>query len=61
MTTSITVNAHAGWPVKVTKQLMKDGKWEENSGEIIVAPMTTQQVSIWDGHRVIVEEMRKET
>lgn len=56
MTTKVTVDAHAGWPVKVRK-------WHRGADGVrtqaveLVQPNTTQDFYIHDGMSIDVEEM----
>lgn len=54
MTTKITVDAHAGWPVKVTP--IDNGI---NGRETIVPPHTKADFFVWDTRQLIVEEMKR--
>lgn len=56
MTTKVTVDAHAGWPVKVTKVYYKPGK-ETGREDVIVPANTTQEFYIHNNMLVHVEEM----
>lgn len=59
MTTKVTVDAHAGWPVQViSQQLGQDGKPAGEPRETIVPPHTTQDFYV-HGHMEItsVKEM----
>ena len=54
MTTRVTVDAHAGWPVKVIRINDKDGNW---IGEPeIVAPHTVKDFYVWDGQDLLIAE-----
>lgn len=56
MTTKVTVDAHAGWPVNV-KTVDKDayGQWMEGQTQV-VAPNTVQDFYVHDARRLIIEE-----
>lgn len=57
MTTKITIDAHAGWPVQVTRRSRNEPPGK--SGEtIIVEPHKQQDVYIWDDNEIIVREMK---
>jgi hypothetical protein len=51
MTTKITVDAHAGWPVSVIRYDMGTFRSEE-----IVKPHTTSDFFVWDGSVLHIEE-----
>ena len=54
MTTKVTVDAHAGWPVKVVRINDKTGNW---IGEPeIVAPHTMKYFYVWDGQDLLISE-----
>ena len=53
MTTKVTVDAHAGWPVRVTR-LTPDG----GHTPVIVDPNTVQDFFVWDGQDVRVHEVQ---
>lgn len=56
MTTKVTVDAHAGWPVKVTQIMYKPGE-ETGRRDVIVPANTTQDFYIHSNMRIAVEEM----
>lgn len=61
MTTKVTVDAHAGWPVKVTSVLGAPGQPTKQS-EAIVPANTVQDFYIHSGMRIVgVEEMPRES
>lgn len=64
MTTKITVDAHAGWPVEVKKIDTEDiGSGLAISKEnetIIVAPNSIQDFYVWDGRSLTIREMKHE-
>jgi hypothetical protein len=54
MTTTVTVDTHAGWPVKVVRIDDKTGNW---IGEAeIVAPHTKKDFYVWDGQDLLIAE-----
>lgn len=57
MTTKVTIDAHAGWPVQVVRRSRNEAPGK-NSETIIVAPHTTQDVFIWDDNEIIIREMK---
>lgn len=61
MTTAVTVDAHAGWPVKVSKEQKNaaSGEWEA-AGEETVAANTQRTIHIHSSMRVTCEELRKD-
>ena len=57
ITTKVTVDAHAGWPVAVTTiDLQVDGTWRENPAQI-VAPNTVQDFHVHSRRELRVREM----
>lgn len=62
MTTKITVDAHAGWPVRVTRSYRSDKGYETRNDETpsIVAPGAVQDFSVWDGSTLTIEELNKD-
>ena len=56
MTTKVMVDAHAGWPVRVTKIYYKPGE-ETGREDVIVPAHTTQDFYIHNNMRIAVEEM----
>lgn len=56
MTSKVTVDAHAGWPIRVT---MTNPKTNESRVEI-VQPKTTQDFYVYDDRNLFIEEMKKE-
>jgi len=60
MTTKVTVDAHAGWPVKV-QNVDKDanGNWSETNSHI-VEPFTVRDFYIHDARRLIIEESKRD-
>lgn len=58
MTTKVTVNAHAGWPVKVT--IIDDvGEGKELRGENEVAPHTEREFYVTQTRKLLIEELSK--
>lgn len=59
MTTRVTVDAHAGWPVHV-KTIDKgvDGTWTEMRTET-VAPLEQREFYVHDSRRLLIEEGRR--
>ena len=58
MTTKVTVDAHAGWPVKVVRVDDVTGIWV---GEpVIVTPNTQQDFYIWQGSDLLIYEVQPE-
>lgn len=59
MTTKVTVDAHAGWPVKVTTvDLDSQGNPAPNGeSETTVAPNTTQDFYVHSSRELRVKEM----
>ncbi len=59
MTTKVTIDAHAGWPVKVV--LSTPGKADAENHEEIVQPGTVRDFYIHDSQNIVlVEEMKKD-
>ena len=59
MTTKVTVDAHAGWPVKVVlgNPVYKDAEEQE----IIVQPNTVREFYVHDSLNIIlIEEMKRD-
>lgn len=57
MTTKVTVDAHAGWPVKVTKvQLDSDGN-KAGESEEIVAPNTQRDFHVHSHLELHIKEL----
>ena len=57
MTTKVTVDAHAGWPVAVTTiDLQVDGTWRENPAQV-VAPNTVSEFYVHSHRELRVREM----
>lgn len=61
MTSRVLVDAHAGWPIQVTRRPRQDGDHPEAAdGEVEIVPAGTQrEFSIWDGNELIVREMKQ--
>lgn len=60
MTTKVTVDAHAGWPVNV-KNVDKDaeGNWWETDSQT-VPPNTVQDFYVHSHRRLIIEESERD-
>ena len=58
MTTNVTIDAHAGWPVQVIRRSRNEPPGK-NSEEIIVKPLTTQTVAVWDDNELLIREMKR--
>ena len=58
MTTNVTIDAHAGWPVQVIRRSRVESPGK-NSEEIIVKPNTTQTIAVWDDNELIIREMKR--
>lgn len=57
MTTKVTVDAHAGWPVKVTA-IDKGADDHETVSELgIVSPNTVQDFYVHSGRNLLIEEL----
>lgn len=56
MTTKVTVDAHAGWPVKVTK-ISYDATGETGRSDEVVPANTEQTFYVHSNLRIAVEEM----
>ncbi len=52
MTTTIIVDAHAGWPVRVTS--INRGVETDH----LVAPLAKQSFSVWDGQDLLIHEIQ---
>ena len=57
MTTSITVAANHGWPVKVCAVSHETGR---TISERIVTPNTTETFYVWDGQDLHIHEIQPE-
>ena len=57
MTTRVTIDAHAGWDVRVTFINPITG---EKGGETIVKALTTMDTHVWDDRSVLIEEIKPE-
>lgn len=57
MTTKVTVDAHAGWPVRVTRVYYKPGV-ETGRDDVIVQPNTIQDFYIHSNMLIHVEEIQ---
>ena len=54
MTTKVTVDAHAGWPVKVVRVNSEDGAWQDVE---TVPGMQMKEFFIWDGCDLLISEL----
>jgi hypothetical protein len=59
MTTKVTIDAHAGWPVQVVALDKKDAIWVQSS-KIIVAPNTVQDFVVYDTRQLLITELKKD-
>lgn len=60
MTTKVTVDAHAGWPVKVEAIDQFPGEAEPKTSELgIVQPGEVREFFIHSNRRIVVTEMAK--
>jgi len=58
MTTAVTVDAHAGWPVRVTLiDQSPDGMTQSESVQIVAAN-TKQTFHVWNGRDIKVHELQ---
>ena len=57
MTTKVTVDAHAGWPVSVEWY----GPNEEDCGSTVVQPGTTENFYIHTNRSLVIEELSHPT
>ena len=57
MTTAVTIDAHAGWPVKVEQIDTASGAVRSTT---TVLPNTQQTFHIWDGSDIRAHEMRRD-
>ena len=59
MTTRVTVENHGGFKLEVTfENKMKDGSWLRSHSQIIEPEdKTSKEFTIWDGKRLIVQEI----
>lgn len=60
MTTKVTVDAHAGWPVKVTQVTLDQKGNETTSSTTTVPPNTAQDFYVHSHMKIAVEEMPRE-
>lgn len=59
MTTKVTIDAHAGWPVQVEiKDEFASGATEQRVE--IVAPNTVREFFVFDTRHLVIREMKKE-
>lgn len=66
MTTQVTINAHAGWPVKVEAidAVFKDGRKTdetETADLAIVGPGRIEEFYIHDSRQLLITEMKQES
>lgn len=54
MTTKITVDAHAGWPVEV-RRISDNG--DEAYSPVTVQPGEVREIHVWQGIRMEIREM----
>lgn len=60
MTTKVTVDAHAGWPVKVEAIDQYPGDAEPKTVELgIVAPGEVREFHVFDARRIVVTELAR--
>ena len=58
MTTAVTVDAHAGWPVKVTLiDQSSDGLTQSETVQVVAAN-TKQAFYVWNGRDIKVHELQ---
>lgn len=58
MTTAVTVDAHAGWPVKVTLiDQSSDGLTQSETVQVVAAN-TKQTFYIWNGRDIELHELQ---
>lgn len=57
MTTRVTVDAHAGWPVKVTQVTLDQEGKQTKSTETTVPPKQTQDFYVHSHMEIHVKEM----
>jgi len=57
MTTKVTVDTHAGWPVRVTTVKVYGPSREET--DTIVEPNEVREFFVYEGSYIEVHEMRK--
>lgn len=59
MTTKVTVDAHAGWPVSVVAlENTPEGEVERELG--VVAPGTVQDFYVFDTRKLVITELKRE-
>ena len=56
MTTKITVDAHAGWPVEVT---LFDNTNVAVAPPTVVPPNTSQDFYVYEGRKIMITELPK--
>lgn len=57
MTTRVTINAHAGWDVKVTPL---DDNDAPTAPPTIIPAHTEKDEYVWEGRKLLIEEVRKD-
>jgi len=58
MTTKVTVDAHAGWPVQVTRiDTTEDGTEIVNPSSDVVPANEKRDFSVWQGSDLRIKEM----
>ena len=58
MTTTVTVDAHAGWHVLVTTQDGQPDGAPDKCFETIVEPNTEQSFYVFDGRSLLIKELK---
>lgn len=58
MTTKVTVDAHAGWPVRVTQKSLPSGTAADR--EVIVPPGTVQDFYVHSNMEIEVTELARD-
>ncbi len=58
MTTKVTVDAHAGWPVQVIRRGVSNNDGSVGYTEQRVEPYTEQTFHVWDGSTLEVIELK---
>lgn len=59
MTTKVTVDAHAGWPVKVTQVVLDERGYPSEPREETVPPNTTRDFCVHSHQELHIKEMPK--
>lgn len=61
MTTKVTVDAHAGWPVKVEAIDQYPGDAEPVTRELgIVQPGEVRDFHVFDARKIVITELKKD-